>query len=39
MINLNLASSMEVEGKSWKFIGILSKNREEWYVTNWANMH
>ncbi len=23
----------------WRFIGIQSKNREEWNITNWANMN
>lgn len=35
----DLAPEIEAEGKKWRFLGIQSKNREEWNLTNWANMH
>lgn len=35
----DLAPEVEAEGRKWRFLGIQSKNREEWNLTNWANMH
>jgi hypothetical protein len=29
---------IEAEDMQWKFLGILSKNRKEWYLTHIANM-
>ena len=34
---LNLLPEIENEGK-WKFMGIYSKNREEWIVTELASV-
>lgn len=34
-----LAPEVEAEGKKWRFIGIQSKNRKEWYISSLANMH
>ena len=35
----DLAPEIEAEGKKWRFLGIQSKNREEWNLTNWGNMY
>jgi long-chain acyl-CoA synthetase len=35
----NLAPEIEAEGKKWRFIGLQSKNRKEWYIASLANMH
>lgn len=35
---MNLAPDTEGEGKMWNFMGIFSKNREEWCVVNLASM-
>jgi long-subunit acyl-CoA synthetase (AMP-forming) len=35
---LDLAPEVEGEGKTWRFIGLQSKNRAEWYTTHLANM-
>lgn len=37
--HFDLAQEMDAEGKKWKFLGIQSKNRKEWYLTQLANMH
>lgn len=39
LVALNLAPAVEAEGKSHNFLGILSRNRKEWYLTSIANMH
>ena len=39
IMHLGLAPQVDAEDKLWRFVGIQSKNREEWYITNWANMH
>jgi len=39
IMTLGLAPQVEAEDKMWRFIGIQSKNREEWNITNWANMN
>jgi long-chain acyl-CoA synthetase len=36
---LELAPIVRAEDKDWRFIGIQSKNRKEWNITNIANMH
>ena len=36
---LGLIPEVEHDGKSWKFMGIMSKNREEWALTQFANFH
>ena len=36
---LNLCPEIEAEGKKWKFLGIKSRNRNEWYTSHLANMH
>lgn len=33
-----MTPDIEGEGQTWKFMGIYSKNREEWLITNIANM-
>ena len=38
LLFLGLCPEVQAEGKSWKFIGIQSKNREEWFVTMLAAM-
>jgi long-subunit acyl-CoA synthetase (AMP-forming) len=38
-IALDLVPTMNAEGKDWRFMGIQSKNRKEWVLTNLANMH
>jgi len=35
----DLASTVEAEGKEWKFCGIQSKNRWEWTCAEMANIH
>ena len=35
---LNLSPEIESEGRIWKFMGIYSKNREEWTVTELAGI-
>jgi len=39
MMALDLAPDIQAEGKTWKFLGIQSKNRKEWVLTNMANYH
>lgn len=34
-----LAPEINAEGKNWRFIGLQSKNRKEWYIASLANMH
>ena len=36
---LGLIPSVDHDGKEWKFMGIQSKNKKEWNLTNFANMH
>ena len=40
-MELNLCPGTKFDGddKIWRFIGIQSKNRQEWVITNIANMH
>ena len=38
MMALNLAPDTKAENKTWKFIGIQSKNCKEWLITHFANM-
>lgn len=33
-----MVPTIEAEGKKWKFMGIYAKNREEWVMTDLANM-
>jgi long-subunit acyl-CoA synthetase (AMP-forming) len=35
---LGLAPSFEYEGKTWRTLGIQSKNRKEWCLINLGNM-
>jgi long-chain acyl-CoA synthetase len=35
---LNLCPEVNAEGKTWKFMGIYAKNREEWVMTDFACM-
>lgn len=35
---LELTPEIEAEGKMWRFMGIQSKNRKEWTITNLAGM-
>ena len=36
---LKLIPSVHAEGKNWKFMGIMSKNRKEWNLLHLGNMH
>jgi long-chain acyl-CoA synthetase len=36
---LGMAPTLQAEGTDWRFIGIQSKNRKEWNLTNVANMY
>ena len=36
---MGLAKETEGDGRKWRFIGIWSKNREEWLVTHISNMY
>ena len=36
---LDLASQLEAEDTSWKFMGIMAGNRYEWHITHCAGMH
>jgi long-chain acyl-CoA synthetase len=36
-MKLDLVPTIQHEGKSWNFMGIFSKNREEWSMINLAN--
>lgn len=38
MMALELAPEVQAEGKTWRFMGIQSKNRKEWVITNIAGM-
>ncbi|CDW89813.1 long-chain-fatty-acid--ligase 5 [Stylonychia lemnae] len=38
MDSLNLSPVQEAEGKNYRFMGIFSKNREEWAIVNLASM-
>ena len=38
-MHFNLAPVTQAEGKDWRFIGLQSKNRKEWYIASLANMH
>ena len=35
---LGLAPEVEGEGRWWRFMGIWSRNRKEWYLTHMAGM-
>ena len=37
--DLGLTPDIYAEGTVWKFLGIQSKNRKEWFLTHIANMH
>jgi hypothetical protein len=39
MMELGLAPEVEGEGKTWRFMGIQSKNRKEWVLTHAADIH
>ena len=36
---LGLAPEVEAEGKKWRFMGVQSKNRKEWILTNIAGCY
>jgi long-chain acyl-CoA synthetase len=38
MFHLNLAPEVHAEDKVWKFLGIFSKNREEWIISELAGI-
>jgi long-subunit acyl-CoA synthetase (AMP-forming) len=39
LMKLNLVPEvMNYEDRPWRFLGIKSKNRKEWYLTHIANM-
>ena len=37
-VKMDLIPEMEAEGTTWRFMGVQSKNRKEWYLTHLANM-
>ena len=37
-MTLKILPIVEAEGKQWKFLGIQSKNRQEWVMSHWGNM-
>jgi len=39
MRSLNLVPEVEGEGKMWRFLGIKSKNRKEWYICELGAVH
>lgn len=39
LVHHNLAPKVSAEGQDWKFIGLQSKNRKEWFIASLANMH
>lgn len=39
LMHHGLAPEVEAEGKKWRFIGLQSKNRKEWFISSLANMH
>ena len=39
MRSLNLVPEVEGEGKLWRFLGIQSKNRKEWYISELGATH
>jgi long-chain acyl-CoA synthetase len=38
MFHLNLSPEVQAEDKVWKFLGIYSKNREEWIISELAGI-
>ncbi len=38
MLQLGLVPERDAEGQTWRFMGIQSKNRKEWYLLHIANM-
>ena len=36
---MNLCPDVTAEGKTWRFMGIQSKNRKEWNIVHIANMY
>ena len=38
MKKFNLLPDVSGEGKTWRFLGIQSKNRREWFLFHLANM-
>ena len=38
-MKLGLCPEVEADGKMWRFLGIQSKNRREWWIAHIANMH
>ena len=34
-----MAPEVEAEGKTWRFMGLIGKNRKEWVLTHVAGMH
>ena len=38
MVSLGLLPTIQGEGKEWRFLGIQSKNRAEWFLLHLANM-
>jgi len=37
-VALGLTPEIEGDGQMWKFMGIYSKNREEWVLTDFSNI-
>lgn len=38
MLSMDMIPDIQAEGRPWRFIGIQSKNRKEWYLTHIADM-
>jgi long-subunit acyl-CoA synthetase (AMP-forming) len=38
-MHFDLCPEIRHDGKDWRFMGIMSKNREEWATTQIANYH
>lgn len=39
MMKLDLLPEVDAEGKKWRFLGLKSKNRQEWLWFHTANYH
>lgn len=38
-MSMGLVPQVDAEGKKWRFLGIQSRNRAEWALCHWGNMH
>jgi long-subunit acyl-CoA synthetase (AMP-forming) len=39
LVELDLVPERIADGKKWRFLGIKSRNRAEWYTAHLGNMH